>query len=254
MFSSTSTQTGRISIHALREEGDLDPSQSLRGVRISIHALREEGDTSPPSTTPVSSRNFYPRPPRGGRLVGRCLVVRTTEFLSTPSARRATTSEDFHCIREPISIHALREEGDTLYHKSSLTMRDFYPRPPRGGRPIRPRRPSPPHNFYPRPPRGGRPLPPLPCAWLANFYPRPPRGGRRLPVGKAGKIRRISIHALREEGDVMGYITIFTERISIHALREEGDVEDTQLFIKRFNFYPRPPRGGRRRSSRSSRG
>ena len=34
----------------------------------------------------------------------------------------------------------------------------------------------------------------------------------------------ISIHALREEGDVMGYITIFTERISIHALREEGDV------------------------------
>ena len=232
MFSSTSTQTGRISIHALREEGDLDPSQSLRGVRISIHALREEGDTSPPSTTPVSSRNFYPRPPRGGRLVGRCLVVRTTEFLSTPSARRATTSEDFHCIREPISIHALREEGDTLYHKSSLTMRDFYPRPPRGGRPIRPRRPSPPH----------------------NFYPRPPRGGRRLPVGKAGKIRRISIHALREEGDVMGYITIFTERISIHALREEGDVEDTQLFIKRFNFYPRPPRGGRRRSSRSSRG
>ena len=34
----------------------------------------------------------------------------------------------------------------------------------------------------------------------------------------------ISIHALREEGDVMGYITIFTERISIHALREEGDL------------------------------
>ena len=35
----------------------------------------------------------------------------------------------------------------------------------------------------------------------SDFYPRPPRGGRR----------------------VMGYITIFTERISIHALREEGD-------------------------------
>ena len=36
--------SSQISIHALREEGDLDPSQSLRGVRISIHALREEGD------------------------------------------------------------------------------------------------------------------------------------------------------------------------------------------------------------------
>ena len=35
-------------------------------IKISIHALREEGD-SLPSTTPVSSANFYPRPPRGGR-------------------------------------------------------------------------------------------------------------------------------------------------------------------------------------------
>ena len=191
---------------------------------ISIHALREEGDTSPPSTTPVSSRNFYPRPPRGGRLVGRCLVVRTTEFLSTPSARRATTSEDFHCIREPISIHALREEGDTLYHKSSLTMRDFYPRPPRGGRPggstsdligLA--------DFYPRPPRGGRPSSCRKRTGLQYFYPRPPRGGR--PVVRAGDAATvpISIHALREEGDHTGHHAGCAIDISIHALREEGD-------------------------------
>ena len=34
---------------------------------ISIHALREEGDRSIRSTSPATT-NFYPRPPRGGRL------------------------------------------------------------------------------------------------------------------------------------------------------------------------------------------
>ena len=34
---------------------------------------------------------------------------------------------------------------------------------------------------------------------------------------------RISIHALREEGDTRAAATGSTEPISIHALREEGD-------------------------------
>ena len=57
-----------ISIHALREEGD-PPGIELQAPRrgISIHALREEGDT-------------------GTKLTVQCL----SEFLSTPSARRAT--------------------------------------------------------------------------------------------------------------------------------------------------------------------
>ena len=125
----------RISIHALREEGDPDKIQrlsaswkflstpsarratgsagnTLRGWCISIHALREEGDVAVEQitsssklflSTPSARRattaqkqqqnehsNFYPRPPRGGRL--------------------------YHAVvKEPdenISIHALREEGD----------------------------------------------------------------------------------------------------------------------------------------------
>ena len=36
---------------------------------------------------------------------------------------------------------------------------------------------------------------------LANFYPRPPRGGRLGGAGREQLNRRISIHALREEGD-----------------------------------------------------
>ena len=36
------------------------------------------------------------------------------EFLSTPSARRATTAHNVFCRCKAISIHALREEGDHL--------------------------------------------------------------------------------------------------------------------------------------------
>ena len=35
--------------------------------------------------------------------------------------------------------------------------------------------------------------------------------------------------------------------ISIHALREEGDILDNYGFAVATDFYPRPPRGGRQR-------
>ena len=60
---------------------------------------------------------------------------------------------------------------------------------------------------------------------LRDFYPRPPRGGR--PDGERPRIYRqpISIHALREEGDLTNTATPSPNRyISIHALREEGDM------------------------------
>ena len=87
------------------------------------------------SRTLSLSRNFYPRPPRGGRppkifTVGiRCL------FLSTPSARRATASDLGPWPPDPISIHALREEGDRAGCRKHTPSTYFYPRPPRGGRP-----------------------------------------------------------------------------------------------------------------------
>ena len=60
-----------ISIHALREEGDVEISDKTVQVPISIHALREEGDCIR----------------RGSR-------DRLLQFLSTPSARRATAGPD----------------------------------------------------------------------------------------------------------------------------------------------------------------
>ena len=60
-----------------------------------------------------TSRDFYPRPPRGGRLPISCIFAAPTLFLSTPSARRATRLHSEPCYRQRISIHALREEGDS---------------------------------------------------------------------------------------------------------------------------------------------
>ena len=78
-----------ISIHALREEGDRFGLCAALPVHISIHALREEGDKF---------------------LHGKILFF--AEFLSTPSARRATVVEAANAAHIAISIHALREEGD----------------------------------------------------------------------------------------------------------------------------------------------
>ena len=56
--------------------------------------------------------NFYPRPPRGGRPEKYRDTQAIIEFLSTPSARRATHIIQIVDMLDIISIHALREEGD----------------------------------------------------------------------------------------------------------------------------------------------
>ena len=169
-----------ISIHALREEGD--GSASAVGCHycvISIHALREEGDVMVRFVTPSSS-DFYPRPPRGGRLASPREYVPPREFLSTPSARRATGFYDILNPAELISIHALREEGDYDYTHAGTTTCDFYPRPPRGGRREACRLCIAGYLFLSTPSARRATWPRwLPCGSSRYFYPRPPRGGRR---------------------------------------------------------------------------
>ena len=84
---------------------------AINGIPISIHALREEGDEPSPAS-PATWTYFYPRPPRGGRLSHACTDAQKAQFLSTPSARRATLPDQYVHGILPISIHALREEGD----------------------------------------------------------------------------------------------------------------------------------------------
>ena len=103
-----------ISIHALREEGDqVIHDAGDDGLGISIHALREEGDLASPVCL-CRFQDFYPRPPRGGRHHPDGTARGGKLFLSTPSARRATWSSSGCLPTHPISIHALREEGDKL--------------------------------------------------------------------------------------------------------------------------------------------
>ena len=77
---------------------------------------------------------FYPRPPRGGRQTAVSTAVKGLIFLSTPSARRATDEHAHGMTTGKISIHALREEGDTTHEEGTSDETHFYPRPPRGGR------------------------------------------------------------------------------------------------------------------------
>ena len=86
---------------------------------ISIHALREEGDSFGNGKQEVPEY-FYPRPPRGGRREGGRMSCLSCEFLSTPSARRATRWSAAQRPRRSISIHALREEGDEVINKGAI--------------------------------------------------------------------------------------------------------------------------------------
>ena len=179
----------------------LDEDQS--DILISIHALREEGDRVR-FLRSSQRHNFYPRPPRGGRRPASSSLLFRILFLSTPSARRATSAEaaanrawqiSIHALREEgdsgtvanysktkaISIHALREEGDFAFLALAGFVLDFYPRPPRGGRL--------PTNalivrvciFLSTPSaRRATFLGFLFALQSGNFYPRPPRGGRRM--------------------------------------------------------------------------
>ena len=91
--------------------------------------------TRPQAMVKRHKANFYPRPPRGGRQTGEDGGSEKWIFLSTPSARRATGRLFSWCRCPTISIHALREEGDFGDVAVVPNLLDFYPRPPRGGRP-----------------------------------------------------------------------------------------------------------------------
>ena len=190
------------------------------------------------STSSVRTRNFYPRPPRGGRPPWHrrtCWpkhisihALREEGDRHLRKARPAGHEISIHALREEgdwrgtlssratqISIHALREEGDRVRRRIGSVLANFYPRPPRGGRHAHSLILPSLSDFYPRPPRGGRLSQMFLQCRLRNFYPRPPRpysvtfvflstpSARRATVTAQRRIEevRISIHALREEGD-----------------------------------------------------
>ena len=196
-------ETKLISIHALREEGDVHGLEKALSQKISIHALREEGDHPSAARSLTSSR-----------------------FLSTPSARRATPeiAAIENLLRKFLSTPSARR-ATRIPGQERVGPRNFYPRPPRGGR--RAAASSLARlmdDFYPRPPRGGRPRRLVPSEAKIQFLSTP--SARRatdavLPLPTLDELflstpsaRRATVQDI-ETGEVI--------QISIHALREEGD-------------------------------
>ena len=213
-----------ISIHALREEGDL-PWLSLCsaiGKFLSTPSARRATDA--PLIWATSLMYFYPRPLRGGRRAKAAIEDADEIFLSTPSARRATEESASQEHRQHISIHALCEEGDCCRWGSSPGCVYFYPRPLRGGR----------LEAYIKP------------LGLRLFLSTPSARRATIRLPSAYPPLHISIHALCEEGDAA------RPRAALHPAyfyprplrggRPDRALDERQ----RFHFYPRPLRGGRR--------
>ena len=124
-----------------------------------------------------------------------------TLFLSTPSARRATL---FRVL---------------------------------GGKPYQ--------NFYPRPPRGGRPRRICNTAGARSFLSTPSaRRATATPPIPENSFEFLSTPSARRATS-NGLHSKIHHKISIHALREEGDHRHKQAAEDLHHFYPRPPRGGR---------
>ena len=106
---------GQISIHALREEGDVNSFGVATWLNIFL---------STPSARRATRRQRHPQPvctflstPSARRATSVALLSLSlyVEFLSTPSARRATSDYSVTYTYDDISIHALREEGDPSF-------------------------------------------------------------------------------------------------------------------------------------------
>ena len=193
--------------------------------------------------------NFYPRPPRGGRPAGRprrsglyaisihalreegdpfgwLLLTVTVQFLSTPSARRATGRRltSWGGVLFLSTPSARRATGRR--HGSAQAGDHFYPRPPRGGR---------------------RPVLALVCAAF-KFLSTP--SARRATTGPGRRSIRTSFLSTPSARRATEQCLLVLDGldISIHALREEGDMLRLWKITDRGYFYPRPPRGGRQRA------
>ena len=97
-----------ISIHALREEGDARKSKSIAAHHVFLSTPSARRATCIVCAGMGQINDFYPRPPRGGR---RC------------------TSSVHLLLYTIISIHALREEGDSLIRYPFSRIHEFLSTP-----------------------------------------------------------------------------------------------------------------------------
>ena len=120
---SPASMISSISIHALREEGDLLPEEKQMNLPdISIHALREEGDLAGASDCKTHKTFLSTPSARRATLLPFCLL-KTLLFLSTPSARRATAKTE----RKPSAFVSLYTSLHKLQRGACKTNRKITP-------------------------------------------------------------------------------------------------------------------------------
>ena len=169
-----------ISIHVPRvgDDGLVDSIKKTAIGNISIHVPRV-GDDMTGVLIVTIGWYFYPRPPRGGRP---SLLI-SFSSISSISIHVPRVGDDVlqHRVavgRQGISIHVprvgddhrdLHGRGGRLISIHVPRVGDDVPVHPVGRRDL---------DFYPRPPRGGRPNDGQSLPRAVDFYPRPPRGGR----------------------------------------------------------------------------
>ena len=194
----------------------------------------------------ITASYFYPRPPGGGRRFWVCRTFVCVQFLSTPSGWRATQVTGVDNIGViflstpsgwratllglpdvrmcPISIHALRVEGDARNRGKTRSLPAFLSTPSGWRATANATRVTTLSPKFLSTPSGWRATWRLLTPYEQLVFLSTPSGWRAT--------KRDSIC---ERGHA----------ISIHALRVEGD----QLFnggtFGGWDFYPRPPGGGR---------
>ena len=213
-----------ISIHALREEGDLS------GCVLQVDLERFLSTPSARRATFIRRlagacvKNFYPRPPRGGRPPLFYSSVSISGFLSTPSARRATDCSEINRDTEFISIHALREEGDPSTRPAGAAWWYFYPRPPRGGRPL------------------GNDSGAVTNAFLST--PSARRATRAVMRASQAAIVFLSTPSARRATSILLRASTVSKFLSTPSARRATRSSALRRRCPGY-FYPRPPRGGR---------
>ena len=280
-----------ISIHALREEGD--PRRKSRSNLWSIFLSTPSVRRATPSRHFLlrADAYFYPRPPRGGRQPGLAGRKDISYFYPRPPRGGRRLGQTGRATQFPISIYALREEGDrTLTGKwpkaraflstpsarratlqclvTWSSHRYFYPRPPRGGRPSAAGQHAEPDRFLSTPSARRATPRPQKWPWYKKFLSTPSARRATLRSVRQDVRNDISIHALREEGDLLWehFENLMGQFLSTPSARRATTAAFSMTTMSRFlstpsarratrrsargwsaciNFYPRPPRGGR---------
>ena len=119
-----------------RGERPAERQKAIAENHISIHAPRE-GSDRPGLGYPRRHQHFYPRSPRGERHSPTISMWSFSHFY--PRSREGSDAEQYQATfgEVVISIHAPREGSDWARgHLDDVEPGDFYPRSPRGERPL----------------------------------------------------------------------------------------------------------------------